>query len=102
MDIVYKSFFPFSGNCISVVWFGKIYARNENKPLPKDVIRSEKIHAAQAKDLGSWWKFHLLYAWYRIRYGYAKNPFELEVSDYRYREDYLMKREKFAWKKYFI
>jgi hypothetical protein len=48
--------------------------------VPDWLFRHELEHIYQAVKLG-WWRFHLKYLWYLIRYGYGNNPFELEAVE---------------------
>ena len=99
MKIIYNRFIPFKGFTAMAV-FGRIYARKEFNPLSERTVRHEKIHAAQAKDMGGWIWFYIAYFLYWIEYGYRNSPFEKEAYGNDFKSDYLMKREKFAWKKY--
>lgn len=44
----------------------------------RQLVRHEVVHVEQIKLHGAW-KFSLLYAWYSLRYGYWRNPFEIEA-----------------------
>lgn len=48
---------------------------------PTEAIRHhELVHILQVIRVG-WIKFHLLYLWYSIKYGYKNNPFEVEARE---------------------
>lgn len=44
------------------------------------LIEHELVHVDQINRLGSL-KWTIMYLWYQIRYGYDKNPFEIEARE---------------------
>jgi len=40
----------------------------------------EEVHLAQVEHLG-WWKFYYTYIKYHFKYGYHKNPLEVEARE---------------------
>ena len=60
--------------------FGVIFARSKYKPLNQYIVNHERIHTLQAKREGGWIRFYLKYLSYSIRYGYKKNPYEIEAN----------------------
>jgi hypothetical protein len=39
----------------------------------------EQVHWEQYQKMG-FWRYYLTYLWYQIRYGYDKNPMEVEAK----------------------
>jgi hypothetical protein len=98
MKTIYTKHFPFKGYR-AIMLFGVIFARKEYKPLPEYVINHEKIHREQARDCGGYVWFYIRYIYWRIKYGYRNNPFELEAYRFESNLDYIEKyREKNNWK----
>lgn len=99
MKIVYNNLIPFPGYCATIL-FGAIFARKKYKPLSRIVVNHEKIHHAQAKEVGGYLLFYLKYLIWWIRRGYRNAPFEREAYTNAANLDYLKNREPHAWKKY--
>ena len=51
--------------------------RSQEKLDNESIRRHEECHQKQIQELG-WFKFMFLYIVYSIKYGYDKNPFEIE------------------------
>ncbi len=49
-------------------------------PLSEALKRHELVHIEQVNRLG-WVRFYVTYLWYSIKYGYDKNPFEIEAKN---------------------
>jgi hypothetical protein len=62
-------------------------------------LNHEKIHLKQQKELFIIF-FYLKYIYYHFKYGYYKNPFEVEAYKYEHDLNYLNIRKKKKWKKY--
>ena len=63
-----------------VLWWGNwctCYWRNQT-PSPR-MMRHELVHAAQWNRYK--WRFPFIYIWYQFRYGYQRNPFEVEARE---------------------
>ena len=50
--------------------------RAAKEDIPDWLFRHEFEHVYQVREHG-WWKFHLMYLWELIRYGYRDNFFEI-------------------------
>ena len=96
MKIIYNNLIPFPGY-VAMMLFGVIFARKKYKPLSAVVINHEAIHAAQARDCKGYFLFYCRYLWMCIRYGYRKNPFEMEAFTYQSDLSYLENRKPCAW-----
>jgi hypothetical protein len=49
--------------------------------LPPHVLRHEEVHVRQWRRYG-YVRFSLRYLWYQMRYGYDRNPFEVEARQF--------------------
>jgi len=58
------------------------------------LYRHELQHCYQVASLGRL-KFYSTYIWYQIRYGYKKNPFEVEANQ---REDDPLNEDEIRWR----
>jgi hypothetical protein len=54
-----------------------LYSLKEGK-VPESLHRHELEHIKQVEREG-WLKFYLTYLWYQVKYGYEKNPYEIEA-----------------------
>jgi len=98
MKIIYNNFIPvppFS----AIMLFGVTFARRKYKPLSCRTINHEKIHVAQAKECGGWFKYYLTYLRLWLKYRYAAHPMEIEAYGFEQCDDYLAWRKPFSWKK---
>ena len=57
---------------------GTIYVRGET--ASPSLMRHELVHVEQYDRLGTA-RFLLLYLWHQIRYGYERNPLEIEARE---------------------
>jgi hypothetical protein len=77
-----KRLFPFWMNIIGQSHGEYIFIHEDywDTAKGKRTIPHEYVHVWQSRTLG-WWglKFIVKYIWYLIRYGYEKNPFEVEA-----------------------
>lgn len=55
-----------------------IFFRTSRDDTSDRLFRHEMQHIYQVKEEG-WLKFYVKYLWYSIRYGYKKNPYEVEA-----------------------
>jgi hypothetical protein len=46
--------------------------------LSPETLRHERVHVEQWRRHG-FFRFSVLYLWYHFRYGYERNPFEVEA-----------------------
>lgn len=69
--------------------FPEWYAMRE-----RQLYRHELEHCYQVERLGRL-RFYTTYIWYQIRYGYKKNPFEVEANE---REDTPLTSQEEAWR----
>lgn len=99
MKVIYNNLIPFSGYR-AMMLFGTIFARKKYKPISPITINHEKIHRAQAKEMGGYVWFYLAYLWQWLRYGYANCPFEKEAYKNAQVLNYLNYRPRKAWKNY--
>lgn len=60
----------------------------------RQLYRHELEHCYQVKRLGIL-RFYATYLWYQIRYGYKKNPFEVEANE---REDTPLTAHEELWR----
>ena len=78
VSIVYKSRWMFWAAGMVLwpwVWFNPAKMHVSNR-----LYRHELEHCYQVKRLGRF-KFYTTYLWYQLRYGYKKNPFEVEANE---------------------
>lgn len=77
----YMNLFGFKG--VATFW-GQIYVvqgfENDDR-----LLRHERMHLEQMKRDG-WLRFHAKYSWYLIRFGYWRNPYEVEARAAESRE----------------
>ena len=75
LELVSLKHFPFKGY-LFMMWCGKMIYRKDNETKVLDHLRTQKglrsirhetIHLMQAKDIGSWIKFYLIYVWEWIK-----------------------------------
>lgn len=99
MKIIYNNILPFPG-FVAMAFFGVIFARKKYKPLSTSTINHEKIHQAQAKDVGGYLPFYVIYLAQWIKYGYKNAPFEVEAYNNGGVKNYLKNRPRNAWKNY--
>lgn len=100
MKIIYNKILPPKPNQ-SMMLFGTILAREKFKPISIVLINHEEIHKAQAKDVGGYIPFYILYLYYSLKLkSYKKNPFEIEAYKNMRNLDYLKTRKKDEWEKY--
>lgn len=61
---------------ITMPW-RKIYVLREHR-FNKSLLRHELVHIEQIKRDGPVW-FSIKYLWWTLRYGYFKNPYEIQA-----------------------
>lgn len=61
---------------VAVTLSEHVFTRLER--LEESVLRHEEVHVRQWKRLGLV-RFPILYIWFHLRYGYWRNPFEVEA-----------------------
>lgn len=103
MKIVLQNIIPIKGFSAMAI-YPLIFIRKDwwEKATPyykKTTINHELIHFEQQKEL-LFIGFYLLYLYYWIKKGYRGNPFEKEAYAKAASGNYLIYREKFAWKGY--
>ncbi|KAA6325464.1 hypothetical protein EZS27_025326 [termite gut metagenome] len=99
MKIVYNNFLPPRGFA-AIMLFGVIFARSKYKLLAPKIVNYESIHKIQAKEVGGYFIYYLIYLFKWLKTGYRKNPFEREAYDNATNLGYLKTCKPFAWKKY--
>lgn len=57
-----------------------IFFKRKKADVPERMVRHELVHIAQIKREGCL-RFYAKYLWYQLRYGYKKNPFEVEARN---------------------
>jgi hypothetical protein len=55
-----------------------IFFKTNKETTTDRLFRHELEHIYQV-DREGWFKFYIKYIWYSIRYGYLKNPYEVEA-----------------------
>ena len=101
--LVYNKILPF-GHYLAMAIYPFIFIRKDNWEKVQDIIKPkmlnhERIHFEQQKEL--WFiGFYLMYAYWWLRYGYKKIPFEKEAYNNQYNFNYIKLRPKFAYKNY--
>jgi hypothetical protein len=73
-----------------VVWPFMFFKRSPSE-VSNVLYRHELEHCYQVKREGRL-KFYATYLWYQIRYGYKKNPYEVEANEREF--DALTEQEK--------
>lgn len=61
---------------VAVTLWDHVFTRLEH--LEESILRHERVHVRQWKQHGPV-RFAVLYVWYHLRYGYSRNPFEVEA-----------------------
>ena len=114
MKIIYNRFIPFNG-FMAINLFGVLFVRkeyeddmNEHAEVKTIVINHESIHTAHMREL-SFIGFYRMYLFYYLfllaktgnaRTAYLEIPFEAEAYANERQADYLLTRERFAFKHY--
>ncbi|MGB0881864.1 MAG: hypothetical protein ACPGSO_02845 [Vicingaceae bacterium] len=72
----------------------------KRKPLAElCLLNHEYIHILQQNELG-FLRFVFIYLFYSVKYGYDKNPFEIEAYKFQGFPNYYKVRNKKAWKQF--
>ena len=113
LEFVELKHFPFEGYG-AMMWCGKLVSRPGNF-IDQYTWNHEGIHLLQAKKVGSWIIYYLLYFWYWIiglglkdNGSYFTIPFEIEAYANQYDLDYnttdwkryRLKRRRKAWREH--
>ena len=61
---------------VAITLGNHVYTRFAN--LEESILRHEEVHVRQWRRHGLL-QFAALYLWYHVRYGYFRNPFEIEA-----------------------
>lgn len=70
---------PFLGYPAGIVLYPFMLFKRSKAEVSDKLFRHELQHVYQVRREG-WLKFYLTYLWYQVRYGYAKNPYEVEAN----------------------
>lgn len=70
---------PFLGYPAGIVLYPFMLFKRRKEEVSDKLFRHELQHVYQVRREG-WLKFYLTYLWYQMRYGYAKNPYEVEAN----------------------
>jgi len=109
MKVIYNKLIPFKGfSAINIL--GILFAR-EDAEIGEKLIRHEKIHTKQQKEL----LWILFYVWYFVEWtirvllskdrftknAYFNISFEREAYENQYDAEYVESRKHYAWIKYY-
>lgn len=72
---------PFLGRPRGMVVFPWVLFRDRPEDVLDSTIRHEMFHVHQILRDG-WWKFHINYLGFQLRYGYWNNPYEIEARKF--------------------
>lgn len=64
----------------AIVIYPFMLFRRKQMYVSEQLFRHELQHVYQVEDIG-WLKFYVKYLWFSLRYGYKKNPYEIEAYD---------------------
>ena len=84
---------PGMGRWDGVTIYPWILLRPSRKIVTDRLLRHEYQHILQVRQEG-WFKFYLKYIWYNIKYGYFKNPYEVDARRWQYEPFTEMQREE--------
>lgn len=75
-------FLPFRRLAIGgMVLYPFVLFKRSKEDVSDRLFRHELQHVYQVRREG-WLKFYLTYLWYQVRYGYSKNPYEVEATSF--------------------